>query len=99
MDELPSLWNVLRGDMSLVGPRPLLKEYLPLYSYDQLRRHEVQPGITGWAQVMTGYASNEDQTRTKLEYDFFYIKHLNLWVDMLVLIRTFKTVLLGRGSR
>jgi len=102
LDEVPQFWNVLKGEMSIAGPRPEQSQFVDRFSktipfYDL--RHTVRPGITGWAQVMTGYASNEDQTRTKLEYDFFYIKHLNIWVDMLVLIRTFKTVLLGRGSR
>ena len=102
LDEVPQFWNVLKGEMSIVGPRPEQSQFVDRFSktipfYDL--RHTVRPGITGWAQVMTGYASNEDQTRTKLEYDFFYIKHLNIWVDMLVLIRTFKTVLLGRGSQ
>ena len=102
LDEVPQFWNVLKGEMSIVGPRPEQSQFVDRFSktipfYDL--RHTVRPGITGWAQVMTGYASNEDQTRTKLEHDFFYIKHLNIWVDMLVLIRTFKTVLLGRGSQ
>jgi len=102
LDEVPQFWNVLKGEMSIVGPRPEQSQFVDRFSktipFYELR-HTVRPGITGWAQVMTGYASNEDQTRTKLEYDFFYIKHLNIWVDMLVLIRTFKTVLLGRGSQ
>ena len=102
LDEVPQFWNVLKGEMSIVGPRPEQSQFVDRFSktipfYDL--RHTVRPGITGWAQVMTGYASNEDQTKTKLEYDFFYIKHLNIWVDILVLIRTFKTVILGRGSR
>jgi len=102
LDEVPQFWNVLKGEMSIVGPRPEQSQFVDRFSktipfYDL--RHTVRPGITGWAQVMTGYASNEDQTKTKLEYDFFYIKHLNIWIDILVLIRTFKTVLLGRGSR
>jgi len=102
LDEVPQFWNVLKGEMSIVGPRPEQSQFVDRFSktipfYDL--RHTVRPGITGWAQIMTGYASNEDQTRTKLEYDFFYIKHLSIWVDMLVLIRTFKTVLLGRGSQ
>ena len=102
LDELSQFWNVLKGEMSIIGPRPEQAQFVDRFSkaipfYDL--RHTVRPGITGWAQVMAGYASNEDQTRTKLEYDFFYIKHLNIWVDILVLIRTFKTVLLGRGSR
>ena len=102
LDEVPQFWNVIKGEMSIVGPRPEQSQFVDRFSktipfYDL--RHTVRPGITGWAQVMTGYASNEDQTKTKLEYDFFYIKHLNIWIDILVLIRTFKTVLLGRGSR
>jgi len=102
LDELSQFWNVLKGEMSIIGPRPEQAQFVARFSktipfYDL--RHTVRPGITGWAQVMTGYASNEDQTRTKLEYDFFYIKHLNIWIDTLILIRTFKTVILGRGSR
>ena len=90
LDELPSLWNVLKGDMSLVGPRPLLMEYLPLYSKEQMRRHEVKPGITGWAQI-NGWRGETD-TLTKMEkrveFDLHYIKHWSLWFDVKIIFMT-----------
>jgi len=82
LDELPQLINVLRGDMSLVGPRPLLMEYLPLYSPEQARRHEVRPGITGWAQVN---GRNELTWEARFELDVWYVKHRTLWLDLKIL--------------
>ena len=75
LDELPQLWNVLKGEMSLVGPRPLLMEYLPLYTPEQARRHDVRPGITGWAQVNQGHVADIDAVSTKLRLDFYYVKN------------------------
>lgn len=102
LDELPQLLNVLKGDMSLVGPRPeqpqfveVFERELPFYSY----RHLVRPGITGWAQVCQGYAADTDATREKLSYDFFYIKNLSLWLDVLILVRTIRSVLFDRHPR
>jgi lipopolysaccharide/colanic/teichoic acid biosynthesis glycosyltransferase len=94
MDELPELWNVLRGDMSLVGPRPLLPEYLPLYSREQLRRHHVLPGITGWAQVN---GRNELSWEEKFRLDVWYVDHRSLALDLRVLLLTVKRVLLRDG--
>jgi lipopolysaccharide/colanic/teichoic acid biosynthesis glycosyltransferase len=90
LDELPELWNVLRGDMSLVGPRPLLMEYLPLYSPEQARRHEVQPGITGWAQVNGRNALSWEE---KFRLDVWYVDHASLWLDIKIVALTFwKTI-------
>jgi lipopolysaccharide/colanic/teichoic acid biosynthesis glycosyltransferase len=89
IDELPSLWNVLKGDLSLVGPRPLLVEYLPLYSSKQARRHEVKPGITGWAQVNGRNAISWEQ---KFELDVWYVDNQSLWLDLKILILTVKKV-------
>ncbi|KFC52757.1 hypothetical protein GY12_00755 [Micrococcus luteus] len=94
LDELPSLWNVLRGDMSLVGPRPLLPEYLGLYSARQARRHEVRPGITGLAQVS---GRNDISWEQKLELDVHYVENLSLAVDVGVLWRTVRAVLTREG--
>lgn len=94
LDELPSLWNVLRGDMSLVGPRPLLPEYLQLYSARQARRHEVRPGITGLAQVSGRNGISWEQ---KLELDVHYVENLSLAVDVGVLWRTVRAVLTREG--
>lgn len=85
LDELPELWNVLRGDMSLVGPRPLLMQYLPLYSPEQARRHLVRPGLTGWAQVCGRNALSWDE---KFKLDVWYVDHRNLWVDMKIMLLT-----------
>jgi sugar transferase EpsL len=85
LDELPELWNVLRGDMSLVGPRPLLTDYLPVYTARQARRHEVRPGITGWAQLN---GRNDLPWSEKLELDVWYVEHRSLWVDVRILLRT-----------
>lgn len=94
LDELPELWNVLKGDMSLVGPRPLLLEYLPLYSPDQARRHEVRPGITGWAQVNGRNALSWDD---KFKLDVWYVDHRSLWLDLKILGLTVKKVLVREG--
>ena len=85
LDELPELWNVLKGDMSLVGPRPLLMEYLPLYSADQARRHEVRPGVTGWAQINGRNAISWEQ---KFELDTWYVDNQSLWLDIKILFLT-----------
>ena len=90
LDELPELWNVLRGDMSLVGPRPLLEEYLPLYTSEQARRHDVRPGLTGWAQVNGRNAV--DWTR-RFELDVWYVDHHSLTLDIRILFRTVFQVL------
>ena len=94
LDELPQLFNVLIGDMSLVGPRPLLIKYLPLYSKEQMRRHEVKPGITGWAQVN---GRNKISWSEKLSLDIWYVDNLNFWVDLKILLLTIKRVLLKDG--
>jgi len=86
LDELPQLISVLKGDMSLVGPRPLLMEYLPLYSPEQARRHEVRPGITGWAQVH-GWRGDTD-LKTRIEYDLYYIENWSLWLDLKIIVMT-----------
>lgn len=85
LDELPELWNVLKGDMSLVGPRPLLMEYLPLYSERQARRHEVRPGITGWAQINGRNALSWEE---KFELDVWYVENRTLWLDIKILFLT-----------
>lgn len=94
IDELPQLWNVLNGDMSLIGPRPLLVKYLPLYSKEQMRRHEVRPGITGWAQC---HGRNELSWTKKFEYDVWYVDHLSFITDIKVIWYTIKTVVKREG--
>jgi lipopolysaccharide/colanic/teichoic acid biosynthesis glycosyltransferase len=94
LDELPELWNVLKGDMSLVGPRPLLMEYLPLYSVEQARRHEVRPGITGWAQVN---GRNALSWKEKFKLDVWYVDNRSFWLDIKVLFLTVKKVLVRDG--
>lgn len=94
LDELPELWNVLQGDMSLVGPRPLLMEYLPLYTAEQARRHEVRPGVTGWAQVNGRNAISWEE---KFELDVWYVDHQSLWLDIRILWLTVKKVLVRDG--
>ncbi len=94
LDELPGLWNVLKGDMSLVGPRPLLMEYLPLYSPEQARRHAVRPGITGWAQVNGRNALGWDD---KFKLDVWYVDHRSLWLDIKILWLTVRKVLVRDG--
>lgn len=90
IDELPQLINVLKGDMALIGPRPLRVHYLPLYSKEQARRHEVRPGITGWAQV---HGRNNISWTKKFELDVWYVDHCSLWVDLKVILLTIKKVL------
>lgn len=94
LDELPELWNVLKGDMGLVGPRPLLMEYLPLYTLEQARRHEVRPGITGWAQVN---GRNAISWEDKFRLDVWYVEHRSLWLDIKILWLTVKKVLVRDG--
>nr|WP_205755310.1 sugar transferase [Azotobacter chroococcum] len=94
LDELPELWNVLRGDMSLVGPRPLLMEYLPLYTPEQARRHAVRPGITGWAQVNGRNALSWEE---KFRLDVWYVDHRSFRLDLRILLLTLKRVLAREG--
>ncbi len=94
LDELPELWNVLKGEMSLVGPRPLLTEYLPLYSVEQARRHEVKPGITGWAQVNGRNAISWEE---KFELDVWYVDHKSFLLDLKILFMTLSKVLRREG--
>src|SRR5690554_4455062 len=94
LDELPELWNVLKGDMSLVGPRPLLMEYLPLYSKEQFRRHEVRPGVTGWAQVN---GRNAISWEDKFKLDVWYVDNQSFWLDLKILFLTVKKVLVRDG--
>jgi len=102
IDELPQAINVLRGEMSIVGPRPerpefvsMLEEQIPLYGL----RHSVRPGITGWAQVKYQYGASVEETKTKLEHDLFYIKHLSMMLDLAVLFETVKVMISGRGAK
>ena len=101
-DEIPQFWNVLRGDMSIIGPRPeqvgfsrRFADEIPLYEL----RYNVRPGITGWAQVMHGYAAGTNETIEKLRYDFYYVKHFSLELDIQVVLRTVYTVMTGFGAR
>ena len=94
IDEIPQLWNVLTGNMSLVGPRPLLPEYLKLYNKTQMRRHEVRPGITGWAQVNGRNAVSWQQ---KFEYDVWYVDHISFLLDVKILLLTVKKVFKSEG--
>lgn len=94
LDELPQLFNVLKGDMSLIGPRPLLVKYLPLYSKEQMRRHDVRPGITGWAQC---HGRNAMTWQKKFELDVWYVDHISFLTDLTVIWDTIKTVLKREG--
>lgn len=94
LDELPQLWNVIKGDMSLMGPRPLLPEYLPLYDAIQSRRHELKPGITGWAQVNGRNAISWQQ---KFEYDVWYVDNISFLLDLKIIILTIKKVFISEG--
>jgi len=102
LDEIPQLWNVLRGEMGFVGPRPERPEFvqwlateIPFYEL----RHMIRPGITGWAQVRYRYGASLEETKQKLEYDLYYIKHLSVGLDMLIMFETIKTILLRRGAQ
>jgi exopolysaccharide biosynthesis polyprenyl glycosylphosphotransferase len=102
LDELPQMVNILRGDMSVVGPRPerpefvgMLGEQIPFYH----ERHTVRPGLTGWAQIKYQYGSSVEDAKTKLEYELFYIKHLSLFLDLLIVFQTVQVVFAGKGSR
>lgn len=94
LDELPELWNVLSGDMSLVGPRPLLMQYLPRYTPEQARRHEVRPGITGWAQVNGRNALSWEQ---KFSLDVWYVDHVSLWLDVKIIALTIWKIVRREG--
>lgn len=94
LDELPGLWNVLKGDMSLVGPRPLLVQYLPLYNKEQARRHDVRPGITGWAQINGRNAISWEE---KFALDVWYVDNRTLWLDIKILFLTVKKVFVKEG--
>lgn len=94
LDELPQLWNVLKGDISLVGPRPLLLEYMPLYSREQARRHDVKPGITGWAQVNGRNSIDWDR---KFEFDLWYVENQSFWLDLKILWLTVLKVMRSEG--
>jgi sugar transferase (PEP-CTERM system associated) len=102
LDEVPQLWNVLRGDMGFVGPRPERPEFVPELAekipYFELR-HMIRPGLTGWAQVRYGYGSTIEQAREKLEYDLYYIKHMTLGLDLLIMFETIKTIIRRRGAQ
>ncbi len=94
LDELPALWNVIKGEMSLVGPRPLLIEYLPLYDERQARRHNVKPGITGWAQVN---GRNAISWQEKFDLDVWYVENQSFWLDLKILLMTVKKVIMKDG--
>lgn len=94
LDELPELWNVFKGDMSLVGPRPLLMDYIPLYNSLQLRRHEVRPGITGWAQVNGRNSLSWDE---KFDLDIWYVENHSIWLDVKIIFLTLKKVAVREG--
>ena len=93
LDEIPQLINVLKGEMSLIGPRPLLPEYLPLYNAEQKRRHQVKPGITGWAQVNGRNAISWEQ---KFKYDIWYVENLSFWIDIKIIFLTIQKVLTSK---
>ena len=94
LDELSQLFNVLKGDMALIGPRPLLPQYLPLYSKEQARRHDVRPGITGWAQV---HGRNAISWKKKFELDVWYVDHCSFWLDLKIILLTVKKVIIREG--
>lgn len=94
MDELPELWNVIKGDMSLVGPRPLLMDYLPLYNQEQARRHNVLPGLTGWAQIN---GRNELSWEKKFKYDIWYVDNHSFWLDIKIILLTIAKVFKREG--
>lgn len=94
LDELPSLWNIFKGEMSVVGPRPLLMEYLPLYNSEQRKRHFVKPGLTGWAQVN---GRNAISWNDKFKYDVWYVEHQHFWLDIKIVLLTVKKVFIREG--
>jgi len=94
LDELPSLWNVIKGELSLVGPRPLLERYLPLYNEQQMRRHDVKPGLTGWAQINGRNQQSWDQ---RFALDLWYVDHWSLWLDLKIIMKTVFKVLQRSG--
>ena len=94
LDEMPALWNVIKGEMSLVGPRPLLIEYLPLYNEKQAKRHDVKPGITGWAQVN---GRNAISWQEKFDFDVWYVEHQSFWMDLKILLMTVKKIIIRDG--
>jgi lipopolysaccharide/colanic/teichoic acid biosynthesis glycosyltransferase len=101
LDELPQLWNIVCGDMSIVGPRPerpefvsALTEQIPFYA----QRHIVKPGLSGWAQVRFTYGASVEDSMEKLQYDLFYIKHMSISLDVIIMLETLKTVILRRGT-
>ena len=100
LDELPSLINILKGEMTFVGPRPLLTEYLALYSSEQLKRHNVLPGITGWAQIngWRGETDTLEKMEKRVEHDLFYIKHWTLWFDIKIIFLTFFKGFVGKNA-
>ena len=98
LDEIPQLLNVLKGDMSLIGPRPLLPRYLQFYNDFQKQRHNIKPGITGWAQVKSRYGSSYDDSLIKLQYDLYYIKHRSFLLDLNIFFKTLSTVIFYRGQ-
>ena len=102
LDELPQLFNVFKGQMSLVGPRPERPEFvhrlsasIPYYA----ERHRVKPGVTGWAQLLYSYGSDEEDAKRKLEYDLYYVKHAGLILDLVILLQTVEVVVFGKGAR
>ena len=102
IDEVPQLWNVLRGDMGFVGPRPERPEFVPMLAealpFFHLR-HLVRPGLTGWAQIRYGYGATMAEAREKLQYDLYYVKHMSLGLDLLIMFETVKTILRRRGAQ
>ena len=94
LDEIPQLWNVIKGDMSIIGPRPLLEQYLPLYSKEQQQRHDVRPGITGWAQVN---GRNAISWKQKFEYDVWYVRNMSFALDLKIIMKTIQKVLVSEG--
>jgi sugar transferase EpsL len=95
LDELPQFWNMVRGDLSLVGPRPLMKEYLPFYTVEECRRHDVRPGLTGWAQV---HGRGHLPFKERLSLDLWYVDHMSWHLDLRILLRTVVTVIKGDGA-
>jgi lipopolysaccharide/colanic/teichoic acid biosynthesis glycosyltransferase len=102
IDEIPQMWNVMKGDMSFIGPRALMEEeveaFVPRVPYFSLR-HSVRPGVTGWAQINYPHGATEEDALAKLEYDLYYIKNLSSILDLMILARTIRTVLFGKGAR